>query len=64
MVPEDMALNFHELPVDLSLSQTKQMVSLHIKREVTMRVTKTNTWRRRIAPLILNPVTGGGMWSA
>ena len=63
--PEDMALNFHVMPIERSLSQTMQMATLHIKREVVaMRVTKANTWRRRIAPIILNLGTGGGMWSA
>ena len=60
-----MALNFYVMPMDLSLIQTMQVVSLHIKREVvTMHVTKANTLRRRIAPLILNLGTGGGVWSA
>jgi len=65
MEPEDMALNFHEMPMDLFLSQTMQITSLHIIREVVaLRVTKENTRRRRIAPLILNLGTCGGMWSA
>jgi len=49
MEPEDMALNFHEMPMDLFLSQTMQITSLHIIREVVaLRVTKENTRRRRI----------------
>jgi len=61
MEPEDMAL-FHEMPMDLFLCQTMQIMSLPIKREfVAVRVTTANTWRRRIDPLILNLGTGGGM---
>jgi hypothetical protein len=53
MEPEDMAL-FHEMPMDLFLCQTMQIMSLHIKREfVDVRVTTANIWRRRIDPLFL-----------